>query len=202
MVFAAAALTLQPEFASAQAPLMETDFEWEMNRPGRTMFRDLTPVGKIELVHMSGQGGLLGKKGKGTGEAIVVNADVAFVPGDSLRYFAAVIQLWEGGTERAFAVLDANELLGLSQALSYMLETAGHIIDTERPESRISRMSKSGLGVNFFQHGKVQRFTVDFPDKDHQLLVRGLEPEQFQSLRDLLDLTMFELRRQGALIEP
>lgn len=185
----------------AEVPTFETDFEWELNQPGRTIFRDLTPVGKIDLVHLSGQGGLLGKKGKETGEAILLNANVAFVPGDSLRFFAAVFQLWEGSSERAFAVVDASELLGISQAMSYMLETAGHILDTERPETRISRRTKSGMIVNFYQYGKSQKFIVDFPDKDHQILSRGLEPEQFQSLRDLIDLTIFELRRQGALIQ-
>lgn len=185
----------------ADPPSAETDFEWEVRVPGRTIFSELTPVGKINLVHLGGQGGLLGKKGKETGEAIIVNANVAFVPADTIRYYAAELQLVQGSGELSTVILDANELLGLSNAMSYMLETAGNILDTDRAETRIFRRTKAGLTMRFIQQGKQQRFGVDFPSKEKQMLERDLEPEQYQSIRDLLDLTLYELRRQGAVIE-
>jgi hypothetical protein len=197
-LFVAPALPAQPLLQPTSG--LATDYEWELQAPGRTLFRDLTPVGRIALRHLAGLGGMLGKKGKETGEHVLVQADVAFTPGDTLRYFAANIALTNSGPLAA-CVLDAGELPSLYAAIKYMLQTAGHVIDTDRPDTRVQHRTKSGLTVTFAQQGKVQRFAISWPDGSGKFLERDLEADQFQSLIDLLDLTMFELRRQGAKME-
>ncbi len=184
-------------FASPPA----TDFEWELQVSGRTLFRDLTPIGRISLVHTSGQGGILGKKGKETGEAILLRTDVAFVPGDTIRYFALNIGLFDGEREITSLVVDRDEVSGLHGAMKYMLETAGHILDTDRPDTRIQRRTKSGIEIEFRQVKTEQSFHIMFLREDGSVLTRPLYPDQFSSLRDLLELSMFELRRQGAILE-
>ena len=198
-------LFLLPVLALAQPVLqptsgLATDYEWELQAPGRTLFRDLTPVGRISLRHLAGTGGILGKKGKETGEHLFIQADVAFVPGDSLRYHAANFSLVNGNV-LAESIVDASEVPPLYAALKYMLQTAGHILDTERPDTRVQHRTKSGLIFLFTQAGKEQRFAVAWPDPAGKLIERGLEADQFQSIVDLLDLTMFELRRQGAVLQ-
>ncbi len=178
-----------------------TDYEWELEVSGRTLFRDLKPVGRISLVHTSGQGGLLGKKGKETGEAVMVQTDVSFVPGDTTRYFALSIGIFDGNHENASAVVDVSELAGLHAAMKYMLETAGHILDTDRSDTRITHRTKSGITVMFGQNEKHQYFALAIPGADGGTVKRLLYPDQFSSLRDLLELSMFELRRQGAQFE-
>ncbi|MBI5058638.1 hypothetical protein HZB60_02515 [candidate division KSB1 bacterium] len=205
MKFLLSLLLLLPAVAPAQ-PLLQptsglaTDYEWELQSPNRTLFRDLTPVGRISLRHIGGMGGMLGKKGKDTGEDLFVQADVAFIPGDTVRFFAANISLTNGGVQ-AESILDAGELPALYSALKYMLQTAGHIIDTDRPDTRVQHRSKSGLTFMFSQRGTEQGFSISWPVGPGRVVERGLEADQFQSLIDLLDLTMFELRRQGAVIQ-
>jgi hypothetical protein len=146
-------------------------------------------------------GGMLGKKGKETGEDVLVQADVAFVPGDTVRYFACNISMFEGSSLTGEAILDAYELAALHTAVTYMLQTAGHMIDTERADTRIQHRTKCGFEVLFAQQGKGQAFELAWPAADGKSIRRGLEADQFQSLADLLALTMFELRRQGAVIQ-
>ncbi len=81
-VILCALVILQASFAQSPTKIA-TDYEWQLTQPGRTLFRDRLPVGQIALV--------AGKKEKATGELLQVLTDIAFMPGDSNRFFAVAL---------------------------------------------------------------------------------------------------------------
>jgi len=180
--------------AFAQAPqTIATDYEWQLTQPGRTLFRDKLPVGQIGLV--------AGKKEKATGEALQVLTDIAFMPGDSTRYFAVTFRVMEGDRLYGEVILDADELPELIKSARYLAATALDIAATDRAETDITFHSRAGLSLEFRQVGTAQQLQLALPDplSDGEL-IRPLTPDQYSLFADLLDLTIFELNRQGANI--
>jgi hypothetical protein len=177
-----------------------TDYEWELRTPDRTLFRDRTPVGQISLIAQSGKDK---KKAKPSGEVLTLISEVAFAQGDTARFFAASFELWRGTVIAESAVLDAAELPALWRSLSFMLTTAQGTGGTDRADTRITFRAKSGLTFAFEQVGKVQQFSLSFPQRDKQdETLRVLTADQFSTMKDLLDLVLFDLKRQGAVIGP
>jgi hypothetical protein len=173
-----------------------TDYEWELRAPDRPLFRDRTPVGQIALMSPDKKG-----KPKASGEMLTLLSEVAFVPGDTARFFAASVELWKGTGIVQSAILDAAELPALWRSLSYIITTAQGTSGTERSGTHVSFRSKSGLTFDFEQAGKVQQFSVTIPASDRQEnTLRFLTPDQFGAFKDLLDLVLFDLKRQGAAI--
>jgi hypothetical protein len=168
-----------------------TDYEWQLAEPGRTLFRDRLPVGQITLVE--------GRKEKPTGELLQVLTDIAFIPGDSLRHFAAAFRIYEGEKIYSEVIADAEELPELINAARYIAETAVNISTTERAETRITFRTRDKLSLEFLQIGTQQQIAVVMPDplSDGEI-IRSLSTDQLKLFSDLLDLTIFELNRQGA----
>ena len=168
-----------------------TDYEWQLSEPGRTMFRDRLPVGQIALVE--------GRKEKLTGELLQVLTDIAFIPGDSLRHFAAAFRIFEGERVYSEVIADAEELPELIGAAKYIAETAVNIASTERSETRITFRTRANLSLEFIQIGTQQQINIVMPDplSDGEI-IRTLSAEQLKLFSELLDLTIFELNRQGA----
>lgn len=168
-----------------------TDYEWQLSEPGRTMFRDRLPVGQIALVE--------GRKEKLTGELLQVLTDIAFIPGDSLRHFAAAFRIFEGERVYSEVIADAEELPELIGAAKYIAETAVNIAGTERSETRITFRTRANLSLEFIQIGTQQQINIVMPDplSDGEI-IRTLSADQLKLFSDLLDLTIFELNRQGA----
>ncbi|MCB1060395.1 MAG: hypothetical protein KDB65_09200 [Calditrichaeota bacterium] len=168
-----------------------TDYEWQLSEPGRTMFRDRLPVGQIALVE--------GRKEKLTGELLQVLTDIAFIPGDSLRHFAAAFRIFEGERVYSEVIADAEELPELIGAAKYIAETAVNIASTERSETRITFRTRANLSLEFIQIGTQQQINIVMPDplSDGEI-IRTLSADQLKLFSDLLDLTIFELNRQGA----
>ena len=187
----------------AQPLGLATDYEWELAVPGRTLFRDRTPVGNISFVEHGARSGIIGKKIKYTGESLNLTADVAFIPGDTLRYFGVFMELNEGERVLSSVVMDGEELPSLWSSLKYMLETGDKIQNTERGDTRIAYRGKSGWTVTFYQTGKDQHVEVAFPAADKQpAQTRSLIRDELSTFKDLIDLTIFELKRQGAQFAP
>jgi hypothetical protein len=182
-------------FAAPTEPAsVATDFEWELTVPDRVLYRDRVTVGQVALTTVpSGK-----KAAKTTGETLALIGEIAFVPGDSLaRYFGASLELTGG----AAVILDAGELPALDRMLDYTLNTARDIAATDRSDTRFQFRSKAGLLLGFAQHGKAQQFEIRFPAHDPKPeTVRFLNRDQLSTLKDLLDLALFELKRQGAVI--
>lgn len=176
----------------AQPPTkIATDYEWQLNQPGRTLFRDRLPVGQIALV--------AGKKEKVTGEVLQVLTDIAFMPGDSNRFFAVAFRIGEGNAVYSEVLADADELLELIRSTRYIAQTAIDIASTERSETTINFHTRAGFAIEFTQVGMRQKLTAVFPDpfSDGEI-IREISADQLKLFSDLLDLTIFELNRQGA----
>ncbi len=186
----------------AQAINTATDYEWELQVPGRTLFRDRTPIGKISFVKQGARTGLLGKKQKLTGEALSLITDVAFVPGDTIRYFGAMLELTAGNNQIASAVMDGEEVPALWSSLKYMLETGEKIRNTERTDTRMSFRGKSGWLLTYYQAGTQQSVEISLPVKDKEPEIRSLTRDELSALKDLVDLALFDLKRQGAQLAP
>lgn len=181
-----------------QAINSATDYEWEINTPGRTVFRDRTPVGQIALVKTEGRG-IFGGKGKPTGEMLTMLADVSFIPGDTLRFFGVGIEFGDAKHVSASMMLDTDELPSLWKSASYIAKTALNIANTERLDTSIRYRGKGDWSLEFTQKGQDQFLGLSWTDPatgvhEH----RSLTPDQLTILVDLIDLTIYELNRQGA----
>jgi hypothetical protein len=140
---------------------------------------------------------------KYTGESLNLVADVAFVPSDTLRYFGVALEFAEGSTVTRSVFMDGEELPQLWSSLKYMLETGDKISTTERGDTRMQFRGKSGWSLAFFQNGTTQHVEISFPAAEKQPeLVRSMTRDELSMFKDLLDLTMFELKRQGAQFAP
>jgi hypothetical protein len=175
-----------------------TDYEWEINTPGRTVFRDRTPIGQIALVKTEGRG-IFGGKGKPSGEKLTVLSDVSFIPGDTLRFFGAAIEFDNSKQVSGSIMLDTDELPSLWKSASYIAKTATNIANTERLDTSIRYCGKGNWSLEFTQRGQDQFLGLSWTDpatgvQQH----RSLTPDQLTVLVDLIDLTIFELNRQGA----
>ena len=180
-----------------------TNYEWELAVPGRTLFRDRTPVGEVSFVKEGARTGIIGKKVKYTGENLGIVADVAFVPGDTVRYFGVALELASGSDLIRSTFMDGDELPQLWSSLKYMLETGDKIRGTEREDTRMQFRGKSGWTLTYFQNGTMQRVELSFPAIEKQYeLVRTMTRDELSTFKDLVDLTMFELKRQGAQFAP
>jgi hypothetical protein len=180
-----------------------TDYERELQVPGRTLFRDRTPVGKISFIKQGARTGLIGKKQKLTGESLTLLTDVAFIPGDTVRYFGAMLELAAGEHMISSVVLDGEEVPRLWSSITYMLETGEKIRSTERTDTRMQFRGKSGWSLTYFQAGTAQRVELSFPAKDKEPEeVRSLTRDELSALKDLVDLALFDLKRQGAQLAP
>lgn len=182
-------------WANAQAPAkIATDYEWQLAQPGRTLFRDKLAVGQIALV--------AGKKEKATGEYLQVLTDIAFTPGDSLRHFAASFRVLEGERSYGEALVDSDELPELIKSARYIAQTAQDIAATDRAETDITFRTRAGLSIRFKQVGTAQQLQIALPvpQSDGQV-IRQVSTDQLRLFADLLDLTIFELNRQGAGIK-
>jgi hypothetical protein len=177
-----------------------TEYEKELSKPGRTLFRDRTIVGTI-LLSSTPQRGKPTRKSKTPLDTLSLYSDVSFVPGDTLRYFGATLELTgEKGTISA-SLIDAEEIPSLRAALEYNVETARNIASTDRNDTRIMYSSKSGWSIIFNQVGKVQQYSFAFPTHGDGLpQVRYLSAELFSSFSELVELMVFDLKRQGAKI--
>ncbi len=172
-------------------PVIATDYEWQLTQPGRTLFRDRLPVGSIELV--------AGRKEKATGEVLQVLTDIAFEPGDTVRFFAVNFRLTAGEQGLTEALADAAELPGLIGAARYAIETSKNIAGTERAETLVTYRTRSGFALNLLHFGTQQQLSVEWPDVQHAgRIERIINADQLSLFADLLDLTIFELNRQGA----
>lgn len=181
--------------STAQPPAkIATDYEWQLAQPGRTLFRDKLPVGQIALVS--------GRKEKVTGELLQILTDIAFAPGDTVRHFAATIRVFEGERIYSEVVVDANELAELIKAARFIVQTAADIASTARSETDITFHTRAGFSLEFRQVGTEQllQFAVPDPLSDGEI-IRVLSTDQLRLFSDLLDLTIFELNRQGAGIK-
>jgi hypothetical protein len=186
--------------ADAQPITVATDYEWEINTPGRTIFRDRTPVGQIALIKTEG-GGIFGGKGKPTGELLTMVADVAFIPGDTLRFYGAGIEFGTDKYTNGTITLDQDELPSLWKSATYISKTATNIAKTDRIDTAIRYRGKSGWSLEFTQQGQNQFLGLAWTDPQTGALEhRSLTPDQLSILADLIDLTIFELNRQGASI--
>lgn len=176
----------------AQAPArIATDYEWQLTQPGRTLFRDRLPVGQIAMV--------AGRKEKVTGEILQVLTDIAFMPGDSLKHFATAFRVVEDDRIQSEVLADAEELPELISSARYIAETAVNIATTERTETHITFHTRAGFSIEFLQIGLQQQLQISLPDplSDGEI-IRPISADQLKLFSDLLDLTIYELNRQGA----
>ncbi len=185
------ALVFLPRSIAQSPTKIATDYDWQLNQPGRTLFRDRLPVGQIALV--------AGKKEKATGELLQVLTDIAFMPGDSNRFFAVAFRIGEGSTVYSEVLADADEIPELIRSARYITQTATDIASSERAETKITFHTRAGFSIEFMQVGTQQQLTVVFPDplSDGEI-IREVSTDQLGLFADLLDLTIFELNRQGA----
>ena len=184
--------------ASAQVSAPATDFEWELQVPNRLLFRDRIPVGGIPI-SLDRKSGFFGTRKKDGGETLSLWTEVAFVPGDTARYVGVAFELGEKTGPTVTAILDALEIPSLYKSVEYVLNTSQSIANTERTDTRVVYRAKCGLELIFFQQGKTQRFEFRFPPRGEQPpVVRYLSRDRLALFKDLLDLTLFELKRQGA----
>jgi hypothetical protein len=175
-----------------------TDYEWELKTPGRTLFRDRTPIGQIALVKTEGRG-IFGGKGKASGEMLTILSDVSFIPGDTLRFFGAAIEFDLQKRISGSIMLDTDELPLLWKSASYIGKTAANIANTERLDTSIRFRGKGDWNLEFTQKGQDQFLGISWSDPVTGIREqRSLTPDQLTILVDLIDLTIFELNRQGA----
>lgn len=198
----AAALLLTASAVFPQSAPPATDYEWELQVPGRTMFRDRTPTGTVSLIKTEGKGGLFGGKGKPTGEIIAVFADVSFIPGDTARYYGIALELYGKKELLAAVMLDIDELLPLYEALDYIYGTSGNILQRERADTRIHHRGRDGWQFVFRQTGTDQTLILELPAVGGGTVSRPLTRTLLASLMDVLRRTHYELSRQGAPLEP
>jgi hypothetical protein len=187
---------------AAQSSVPATDFEWELQTPDRTLFRDRIPIGRIPLT-IESQSGFFGSRKKSSGEAMALWTEVAFVPGDTARFLALSLELNAGESVRAAALLDAVEFPSLYKSVEYVLGTSRNIAGTERTDTRVVYRSRGGFELIFIQRMKAQRVEFRFPARNGEpAIVRSVSRDQLSLFKDILDLALFELNRQGASLPP
>jgi len=187
---------------AAQSSVPATDFEWELQTPDRTLFRDRIPIGQVSLT-VAGKSGFFGNRKKSSGEAMALWTEVAFVPGDTARFLALSLELNAGESLRAAALLDAVEFPSLYKSVEYVLSTSRNIAGTERTDTRVVYRSRGGFELAFIQRIKAQRVEFRFPARNgEQAVVRSVSHDQLSLFKDILDLARFELQRQGASLPP
>ncbi|MBM3324092.1 MAG: hypothetical protein FJY66_00325, partial [Calditrichaeota bacterium] len=130
-----------------------TDYEWELQTPGRTLFRDRTLIGSVPLEPGPSQKGKRKKSKVPAGEALNLYIDMAFVPGDTVRYFGANLVLQGEEEPLAFVILDPDELAPLHDALRYLVKTAENIRNSQRTDTQILFRGRSDWRVTFRQQG-------------------------------------------------
>ncbi len=178
-----------------------TDYEWELQTPGRTMFRNCTFVGSVPLSERSHRKFPFGKAQAKTLEAVELYTDMAFEPGDTTRYFGANLVLKGQDKPLAFAILDVDELAPFEEALRYLVKTAEGMRTSNRTDTQIFFLGKSAWEILFRQQGTVQHIELHFPETSQQEAHdRELNINQVSTLADLVNLTMVQLERQGALL--
>jgi hypothetical protein len=196
---AALLLVIGPMFAQERGPA--TDFEWQLQTPDRTFFRDRTLIGSVPLEQTRSKGVLKKSKAR-TVEALTLYADMAFVPGDTTRYFGADLVLQSGEELLASAILDPDEVVPFQSALRYLLKIAENMRSSERTGTQILFCGKGDWKVMFEQQGAQQRIEIYFPAtaslKEQR---RELQTSQVSALADLVEATTENLKRQGALPE-
>jgi hypothetical protein len=197
-VGAALVLFVGPLVAQELGPA--TDFEWELQTPDQTFFRDRMLIGSVPLEQIQSKG-LFRKAKVQTVEALTLYADMAFVPGDTTRYFAADIVLQGGEEPLASANLDPDELAPFEAALRYLVKTAENIRNSERSGTQILFCGKDDWKIEFQQQGTKQRIEIYFPATDSlKEQRRELQAVQVSALADLVEATMTNLKRQGAVL--
>lgn len=178
-----------------------TDYEWELETPGRTMFRNRRLIGSVPLAPGRGLKMPLGKSKARAREALALYSDVTFVPGDTVRYFGVTLELTGKREVLALAVLDPDELAPFRSALRYLLKTAENIRHSERTDTQIFFRGKSDWQILFRQQGTQQQIEIHFPaTASYTEQQRELQASQVSALADLIDLAILDLRRQGALV--
>jgi len=200
-VVGAACLILALSLALSQELGPATDYEWELQTPGRTIFRDRTLIGSVPLVQTRERKSPLTKAKVRTHEALAVYTDVSFEPGDTTRYFGADLVL-QGETELlAFVILDPEELGPFETALRYILKTAEGIRNSERSDTQIFFRGKNNWEVLFQQQGTAQRIEIHFAGVSSFVEQRReLQATQVAALADIVATALSELKRQGALL--
>ncbi len=197
----AACLFLALSEALSQELGPATDYEWDLQTPGRTIFRDRTLIGSVPLAQTRERKSPLSKAKVRTHEALAVYTDISFEPGDTTRYFGANLVL-QGETELlAFTVLDPEELGPFETALRYILKTAEGIRNSERSDTQIFFRGKNSWEVLFQQQGTVQRIEIHFAaGSSFAEQRRELQAAQVTALADIVSTALSELKRQGALL--
>lgn len=186
----------------AQPPAPATDFEWELQTPDRTLFRDRVPIGEIPMA-ADRKSGFFGSRKKSSGQVIALWTEIAFVPGDTARFLAVSLELNAGEVPLAAALLDAVEFPSLYKSVEFVLATSRNIAGTERTDTRVVYRSRCGLELIFIQQKKAQRVEFRFPARGGEgAIVRAVSRDALTLFKDLLDLTFFELQRQGASLPP
>lgn len=192
-LFFAAALIFAQEIGPA------TDYEWELLTPDRTMFRDRTLIGSVLLEQRRQRKIPFSKSRVQTLGTVAVYMDIAFVPGDTTRYFGVDLVLQGDEEMLASAILDPDELAPFQSALRYILKTAENMRNSERTDTRIFFRGKSDWEILFQQQGTQQRTEISFPKTTlYEAQSRELRLDQIFELADLIGLAVYELKRQGA----
>lgn len=178
-----------------------TDYEWELLTPDRTMFRDRTLIGTVPLEQKGGHRTLLGRSEVKTLRGLAVYTDMAFVPGDTVRYFGANLVLTAKDEPLALAILDPDELTPFREALRYLAATAENIRHSERTDTQIFFRGKNEWEILFSQRGTDQQIELHFPAvAPYEEQRQELQTTHVSVLADLIDMALSNLQRQGAAI--
>ena len=203
--FGSAAVFVVLLFMTALSPAQDiepaTDYEWELQTPGRTMFRNRTFVGSVPLLESSHSILPFGKSKAKTLEAVELYIDMAFEPGDTTRYFGANLVLRGKDEPLSLVILDIDELAPFKEALRYLAKTAEGMRTSNRTDTQIFFRGKGAWKILFRQQGTVQHIELHFPQTSQQKAhYRELNINQVSTLANLVNLTMVQLGRQGALL--
>jgi predicted secreted protein len=178
-----------------------TDYEWELQTPSRTMFRNRTFVGSVPISERRQSKLPFAKSKTKTLEAVELYTDMAFEPGDTTRYFGANLTLMGKNGVLSLMILDIDELAPFEEALRYLAKTAEGMRVSERTDTQIFFRGKGAWEILFRQQGTEQHIELHFPETSEQeAQQRELDINQVSALADLVNLTMVQLRRQGALL--
>ena len=192
-------------FMTALSPAQDiepaTDYEWELQTPGRTIFRNRTFVGSVPISERRQSKLPFGKTKAKTLEAVELYTDMAFEPGDTTRYFGANLVLQGQDEPLAFVILDIDELAPFEAALRYLVKTAEGMRISNRTDTQIFFLGKGAWEIHFRQQGTQQLIELHFPEtSQYEAKQRDLDINQVSTLADLVSLTVFQLERQGALL--
>ena len=178
-----------------------TDYDWELQTPGRALFRDRMLIGSVPLEQKRSRKTPLSKSKARTIAALALYSDFAFVPGDTVRYFAVDLVLTDKEKPLAFVILDLDELVPFQAALRYLAKTADNMRNSERTDTQILFRGKSDWQILFRQQGTQQQIEFHFPAMtSYEEQRRELQVSQVSALADLIDIALDNLKRQGVLI--